>query len=309
MEIKKLAFAKYENGLDKLNWNQVRELLNRSFTNTILCTVYLNKSKPVETTDDLDMNTKIKKLQKQDAQISQTIENVKRHKLKGYVIENDILFKLRKARNKRIYKQLVVPESLQSDVLMLCHDNYTGAHLGEHKTWVKLTNRFYWPTSHQDTINYVKLCKTCACIKPPPPNRAPLQPISNFDQPFDKVGVDILDLTTTNSNNKYVVVFTDYLTKWVEAFPLRDQTAESVAKILINEIITWHSAPKELLSDRGTNFRSKLIAEITRYFTINKIQTAPYNPKCDGLTERFNKTLCSMLSAMQTKQTGTSIYL
>ena len=90
MEIKKLAFAKYENGLDKLNWNQVRELLNRSFTNTILCTVYLNKSKPVETTDDLDMNTKIKKLQKQDAQISQTIENVKRHKLKGYVIEEEI---------------------------------------------------------------------------------------------------------------------------------------------------------------------------------------------------------------------------
>lgn len=89
MEIKKLAFAKYENGLDKLNWNQVRELLNRSCTKTILCTVYLNKSKPVETTDDLDMNTKIKKLQKQDAQISQTIENVKRHKLKGYVIEEE----------------------------------------------------------------------------------------------------------------------------------------------------------------------------------------------------------------------------
>jgi predicted secreted acid phosphatase len=85
----------------------------------------------------------LKKLQKQDAQISQTIENLKRHKLSGYVIENDILFKLRKARNKRIYKQLVVPESLQSDVLMLCHDNYTGAHLGEHKTWVKLSNRFY----------------------------------------------------------------------------------------------------------------------------------------------------------------------
>jgi SH3-like domain-containing protein len=110
----------------------VRELLNRSFTNTILCTVYLNKSKPVEITDGLDMTTKIKKLQKQDAQISQTIENVKRHKLSGYVIENDILFKLRKARNKRIYIQLVVPESLQSDVLMICHDNYTGAHLGEH---------------------------------------------------------------------------------------------------------------------------------------------------------------------------------
>jgi virulence-associated protein VapD len=105
LEIKKLAFAKYENGLDKLNWNQVRELLNRSCTNTILFTVYLNKSKPGETSNDLDMKTKIKKLQKQDAQISQTIENVKRHKLKGYVIEKENLFKLRKARNKRHFNQ------------------------------------------------------------------------------------------------------------------------------------------------------------------------------------------------------------
>ena len=109
LRIKKLAFAKYENGLDKLNWNHVSELLNRSFTNNIQCTVYLNKSNPVEITDDLDINTKIKKLQKQDAQISQLIDKAKRHKLKGYVIENDILFKLRKAKNRLIFKQLVVP--------------------------------------------------------------------------------------------------------------------------------------------------------------------------------------------------------
>jgi hypothetical protein len=66
--------------------------------------------------------------------------------------------------------------------------------------------------------------------------------------------MDILELSTTNSGNKYVIVFTDYLTKWVEAFPLRDQTAESIARIFINEIVSRHSAPRELLSDRGTNF-------------------------------------------------------
>ena len=112
------------------------ELLNRSFTNNIQCTVYLNKSNPVEITDDLDINTKIKKLQKQDVQFSHLIENAKRHTLKGYVIENDILFKLRKARNRRIFKQLVVPAVLRLDVLKLCHDNYTGSHLGETKTYI-----------------------------------------------------------------------------------------------------------------------------------------------------------------------------
>ena len=296
--------------MDKLNWNHVSELLNRSFTNNIQCTVYLNKSNPVEITDDLDINTKIKKLQKQDAQISQLIENAKRHKLKGYVIENDILFKLRKARNRRIFKQLVVPAVLRLDVLKLCHDNYTGSHLGETKTYIKLNNRFYWPNSFKDTLHHVKSCPVCASRKDPPPNRAPLDPIINFTKPFDKVGMDILELSTTNSGNKYALVFTDYLTKWVEAFPLRDQKAETIAKIFINEIVTRHSAPRELLSDRGTNFMSKLISSVTNYFKINKIQTTPYNPKCDGLTERFNKTLCAMLAVYSdANQTNWDLYL
>jgi hypothetical protein len=128
-------------------------------------------------------------------------------------------------------------------------------------------------------MTHVKSCSVCASFKNPPPTRAPLHPIVDFQRPFDKVGMDILELSTTNSGNKYVIVFTDYLTKWVEAFPLRDQTAESIARIFINEIVSRHSAPRELLSDRGTNFMSKLISSVTNYFKINKIQTTPYNFK------------------------------
>jgi hypothetical protein len=65
--------------------------------------------------------------------------------------------------------------------------------------------------------------------------------------------LDIVELTRTNSGNKYVEVFTDYLTKWVEAFPIKNMTAETIAKIFINEIITHHSARSELISDQGEN--------------------------------------------------------
>jgi hypothetical protein len=110
------------------------------------------------------------------------------------------------------------------------------------------------------------------------------------------VGEDILELSTTDSGNKYAVVFTDYLIKWVEAFPLEHQTSESIAKIFINEIVTRHSALLELLCDQGAKFMSKLIKDLCRYFEINKIKTSPYNPKCDGLTGRFNKSMCKMLA-------------
>lgn len=137
----------------------------------------------------------------------------------------------------------------------------------------------------------------CAKIKSRPPNRAELKPITDFRKPFDMEAVDILELSTTSSGNRYVVVFTDYLTKWVEAFPLRNMTSDSIAKVFINEIISRHSAPSKLLSDQGRNFLSDFIKIICNYFKINKVQTAPYNPKCDGLVERFNKTLCQMLSS------------
>ena len=87
-------------------------------------------------------------------------------------------------------------------------------------------------------------------------------------------------------------------------------TAETIAKIFINEIITRHSAPSELLSDQGANFMSRLVQSVCNYFKINKINTAPYNPKCDGLVERFNRTLCQMLSAYSdSNQTNWDLYL
>jgi hypothetical protein len=150
----------------------------------------------------------------------------------------------------------------------------------------------------------------CAKIKCPQASRAPLNQIVDFDKPFDKLGVDILELTRSSSGNKYVVVFTDYLTKWIEAFPLRNMTAEAVATVFINEIICRHSVPRELLSDQGTQFTSNLVQSISNYFKINKIFTAPYNPQCNGLTERNNKTLCHMLAAYSySNQSNWNLYL
>ena len=74
----------------------------------------------------------------------------------------------------------MVPDCLKEDILKLCHDNFTGSHLGERKTWIKLSNRFYWKHAYADTKKYVDTCETCAKIKNPLTTRADLQPISDF---------------------------------------------------------------------------------------------------------------------------------
>jgi hypothetical protein len=92
-------------------------------------------------------------------------------------------------------------------------------------------------------------------------------------------------------------VCVEYLTKWVEAFALPDQTADTIAKVLVEQVICRFGPSKEILSDRGKNFLSVVMQEVTKIFNMRKISTAPYNPKCDGAAEKFNSTLLKMLSS------------
>ena len=119
---------------------------------------------------------------------------------------------------------------------------------------------------------------------------------------FDKVAVDVLGLFPPSSKgSRYIVVFSDYLTRWVEAFPVPSVEATVIARLLIDEIISRHGAPRVLLSDRGTNFLSKVVAEVCKIFQIQKVNTSSYHPQTDGLVERFNSTLCQSLSMYVSK--------
>lgn len=77
---------------------------------------------------------------------------------------------------------------------------------------------------------------------------------------------------------------------------MRKQTAPVIAKLLVEQIICRHGVPNQLLSDRGTNFLSKLMSEVYSLMGIQKLNTTAYHPQTDGLVERFNRTLTEMLS-------------
>ena len=87
-----------------------------------------------------------------------------------------------------------------------------------------------------------------------------------------------------------------YLTKWPEVFPTKDQTAPTIAKLLVEDIICRHGVPAELLSDRGPSFLSGLMQEVYAVMGIHKVNTTAYHPQTDGLVERFNRTLIDMIA-------------
>ena len=88
----------------------------------------------------------------------------------------------------------------------------------------------------------------------------------------------------------------DYLTKWPEVFTTTNQEALTIAKLITERIVPVHGVPQELLSDRGSNFLSKLMYELYRLLGIHKVNTCAYHPRTDGMIEQFNCTLLNMLA-------------
>ena len=88
----------------------------------------------------------------------------------------------------------------------------------------------------------------------------------------------------------------DYLSRWPEVFAVADQTAYTVATLLVEHVISRHGVPAELLSDRGQNFLSALMAEVCKIMGIHQVNTTAYHPQTDGLVERFHRTLTNMLA-------------
>ncbi|CAG2203350.1 Transposon Ty3-G Gag-Pol polyprotein,Retrovirus-related Pol polyprotein from transposon opus,Retrovirus-related Pol polyprotein from transposon 297,Retrovirus-related Pol polyprotein from transposon 17.6,Transposon Ty3-I Gag-Pol polyprotein [Mytilus edulis] len=200
-------------------------------------------------------------------------------------------------KRKHVRKQLVVPRSLTNEVMHWCHDDPTAGHLAFHKTYHKIQERFYWVGMYKDVDYWCKSCVKCATRKTPKGRKpAPMLPIP-VDGPFDRVGVDVLGpFPPSLQGNRYIVVFTDYLTKWTEAFAVRNADAVTTSKLFVEEIVCRHSAPRTLLSDRGQNFMSNLLKEICKLVNTKKIFTTAYHPQCDGLVEKFNGVLTHMLS-------------
>ncbi|UYV79051.1 K02A2.6-like [Cordylochernes scorpioides] len=193
---------------------------------------------------------------------------------------------------------LVVPRHLRMEILSDLHDAPTAGHLGFAKTYDRVKRRFYWPGLYRSVKRYVGHCQDCQRRKGVP--QLPpgyLKPIPPPDSPFQKVGIDLLGrFPISQGKNKWIVVCTDYLTKYAVTQSLRSGEAQEIAKFLLEDVLLKHGAPREIVMDRGRNFQSKLLQELTNKCGIKKKTTTAYHPQTNGLTERLNRTISDMLS-------------
>ena len=191
---------------------------------------------------------------------------------------------------------VVVPTDMRTQLMEEAHAGAFSGHFAARGLFRKLSKQYWWKGMYADIYHYCRSCLTCASYsgsrhKAP----APLQPLP-VEAPFECVGIDIMEMPQTCEGNRYVLVIMDYLTKWVEAFPMVNQCCETIARLLVDHVICRHSIPNQILSDRGSNFLSDLIMDICHLTGMKKINTTAYHPQTDGLVENFNKTLRAMLA-------------
>ena len=187
--------------------------------------------------------------------------------------------------------------SLVPQVLAGLHDSPVGGHLGAKNTLDKVRTRFYWPNQRNDVQLWCASCAKCCSRKTPLVVRAPLQLDNSVSRPLQRVAMDILGpLPETARGNRYILVIGDYFTRWKEAYPMKDMNALTVAQIFVHEFIFHMGIPDVIHTDQGRNFESAVVKGICNLLGIKKTRTTPYHPQSDGMIERFNRTLLSMLS-------------
>ena len=245
------------------------------------------------------------KLQKEDSTLTNAFKeatvNDKGSKVPGYYLDNGILFRFyrpRKLSSKDAWaekNQLVVPLSLRQQILITAHQ--AESHLGITKTYNRITNEFFWPNLKRDVVEFVKQCHTCQIVGKPNEviPKAPLIPIVVPHEPFSKIIIDCVGpLPKTSKGNQYILTAMCPTTRYPIAIPLRNISAKTIVKHLVS-IFTIYGFPKEIQSDRGTNFTSDLFNQTLKELNVKHTLASPYHPESQGALERNHQTLKSLI--------------
>jgi len=199
----------------------------------------------------------------------------------------------------RIVWRIVLLRPHRAEFVKIVHSGMTGGHLGRHKTEEQVRQRAYWPCWKRQVETELKRCQPCAQYhRGRGPKQTPLTPFCS-GYPFEAISIDITGPHPKSARgNEYMITVIDLFSKWDEAFPLRNHTAPTVARVLVDQVFSRWGTPMRILMDNGAEFHSDLFTEVCKLLEVDKKHTTPYNPQTNGCVERYHLTLNRMLGKM-----------
>lgn len=188
-----------------------------------------------------------------------------------------------------------VPTSCRHTVFKLVHSL---SHPSIRQTRKQIANRYYWPSMNTDISEWSRTCTDCQTSKIQTHFHVPPIPIPVPEQRFAHINIDIVGpLPRAVNGTKYLLTVVDRFSRYPEAYPLVTITAEDVAVTLWREWFTRFGIPEKVYTDQGVQFESSLFKTFCKILGTEHIKTLPYNPRANGLVERFHRTLKAAIMA------------
>ena len=218
----------------------------------------------------------------------------------GYFKDNGLImhrkFNQVEHNGVKYFDRIVIPQAYRPEILRVAHSLPLAGHMGQNKTRERIEPHFYWPGCHKEINNYCATCPECQMVvRKTKALRAPLKPVPIVSEPFNKVAMDLIgELPRSKNGFKYILTLVDYATRYPEAIPLRGISSKLIADALIS-IFCRVGIPNEIVSDQGSNLIGELMNQLYKSLGVKKINVSTYHPEANGLVERFNGTLKSLL--------------
>ena len=248
----------------------------------------------------------IKQEQQKDPLLKPILKQFTRETRQDHVTDAGTIYRLKNyllhvvkthttVRGKKEQREfLLVPKTLQMEVIRLHHDHPTAGHFGVLKTLKRLQQSYAWDGMATMVEKYVRSCIPCQRNNQKELSNAVPKPVIPSG-PFDIVSLDCIRLPDSIHGNTYVLVAIDYFTKYANTYVLDRKPSTANTMRALVKYLEQHALVRTFRCDQGSEFTNTCFKEACCQLGIELQPIPTEHHRANGLVERFNRTLQNAL--------------
>ncbi|RLD02684.1 MAG: hypothetical protein DRI32_08480, partial [Chloroflexi bacterium] len=220
--------------------------------------------------------------------------------INDYVLDpkNQVLYRLWNKSQQRgsslIIQQLCLPDEFHDPVIASAHKN---GHFGALKVFLQIRETYYWKSMFADIKKLLGACTVCHYANSKSARKAPLNPAPIPKGPLVDVHLDLLRMSTTSNGYDYVAVMICAFSRMARCVAIKRKTAENTANAFYHGWLSVYGAPETLsiTTDNGKEYTAAIFQCLVKAYGIKSKFTNYYTPNANGICERLNRTILSVL--------------